>query len=36
MINRCAVLFADALSKKMILPCKSADEFINSAPTVGW
>lgn len=35
-IIRCAVLFAEALSKRLSLPCKSADEFINTAPTVGW
>mmetsp|Transcript_32767 Transcript_32767/g.72153 ORF Transcript_32767/g.72153 Transcript_32767/m.72153 type:complete len:1504 (+) Transcript_32767:197-4708(+) len=33
---KCAVLFCDAISRNVKLPCLSADEFINSSPTVGW
>jgi hypothetical protein len=32
---RCAVLFCDALSRHVVLPCRSADEFVSVPPTVG-
>jgi len=33
---KCAVLFSEALGRKKALPCKSADDFIDSKPIVGW
>lgn len=33
---RCAVLFCEALHRDRPLPCKSEDEFVGTAPTVGW